>query len=87
MRELIVDKIQVKRIMQHLPFFLKVLVLMIYVTKIEYIFTEGKDENKKQYVNKVEIQIQLNGLQNHHLLYFKQLRTILHIYTFAVVFL
>lgn len=26
-----------------------------YVTKIEYIFTEGKDENKKQYVNKVEI--------------------------------
>lgn len=26
-----------------------------YVTKIEYVFTVGKDENKKQYVNKVEI--------------------------------
>ncbi len=26
-----------------------------YVTKIEYIFTEGEGENKKQYVNKVEI--------------------------------
>lgn len=26
-----------------------------YVTKIEYVFTEGEDEDKKQYVNKVEI--------------------------------
>lgn len=26
-----------------------------YVTKIEYVFTEGEDENKKQYINKVEI--------------------------------